>query len=807
MDVSFDKADVEAAGSAKPWTHRDEFAAEVDTEHMADTASTFARAANEARNAGELAERATRIGQQAGVRNGAAFVEDDRIDVTAGGLQGNGEGIDNVVRMLVRAMNRAMEAREEVDAQIDGGNGGAGMQQVLEHNSAAAVQTWERAQQFFASQPAPSLIMPAPAIGSGTPRFNFNNVEYEGVPSDGAWTAPPNLPGDIRDSYLNMTADEAAHADEEITDAIRQYRQKLAEYGAELEEAGYDTSRGPLDIWRSDEMAAFNGEEVKKLLSRGNPDPELLARYTAGLDSIADDMNDKKGARPPTPEQQAYLNAFFGKVGTEDLLAAGRLKGPSFEPFQESLANGVVAASTGPEPLSSVREFFEKEPISDQGKDGHSVRLQAERFGDFGALMGHASITPSENFSTSLINAAIDAQKDHQSTMPTFEKPPLEGAPQLLSLAATNDDAAASFLSDTNRINRLLDPALSSSWADNGRAVGDLMRAGTLPDDPTFTPEERDKLTAGQTLMQFVADNADDFVDHGRDFPPRAETALADIVGHDEYLSRLSATSTNEMDRQLGALRGDGFPLSHADRGDLFSVLMNGEDQTAEQFKADAGDYIEEQARRVFEGADGTGTVTAEMRQLGELSAAVTNAELDMAYQADKRDDERAEQRFNALKTGLSGASVIPGLGGQVFGSADALSNLMGDPEPSAEKNDQLRRYTEVYRRGEQELHRIYDAARDTGYRGMDDTEAATVIPRRGESWPPSDSDDWNLIGTTTGRNRRQALADSLGDLATYFQEGRSAEFARGAAVNDFDGDEEVAEVERGGQNGDWRPS
>ncbi|MFD5319940.1 hypothetical protein [Streptomyces sp. NPDC127098] len=797
MDVTFTRADVEAASSAKPWTHREEFAAEVDTDHMADTASIFARAARGAETAGELSQRATEIGKQAGALNGAAFVEDDRVDETAAGLQGNGEGIDRVVRMLVRAMNHATDTREEVDAQIDGGGGKAGMQQILERNSTAAVRTWGQAQQFFASQPVPAVGLARPALASAVPRFLFNNVEYEGVLSGNAWTPPPNLPTDIRESYLNMTADEAHWADEEITDAIRQYRQKLAEYGTALEEAGFDTSQGPLGIWRSDEMAAFNAAEVKRLLAEGNPDPELLARYTSGLNSVAEDVDAKDGDKTPTPEQQAYLNAFFRDMSTDDLLGIGRL-GDSYKDFRSSVANGVIAASTGPEPLSQVREFFEDKPISDQGKDGRSVRLQAERFDEFGALLSHSTITPNENFSTSLINAAIDARKDYQSTSTTFALTPLEGADTFLSLAARNEDAAATFLSDKNQIGRLLDPSLSSSWADGGRAVGDLMRAGTLPEGETFTAAEANRLNAGHTLMQYVADNADDYVDNRREFAPGAADALTNIAGNREYLNRLSAVATAGPD-EPPVTRSDGFPLSANERSNLFSVLLDPSRQNAEAFRSQVGDYIEHRARSVFEGAPGTGTVPAEIRQLGQLSGAVTNAELAAAYREDKRSDEVAKQSYQAVKTGLS----IAGEWNRATAVVDGASNLVSEPEPTAERNDELRRYWENRRGDTEELQRIYDVARRTGYEGMDDTPAGRIIPYNGEKWD-LDPQQWEQIGTSTGRNQRQAITDALGPLSDHFHDERVDELGREGVENDYDGQQEVSEVtSRGDEN--WR--
>lgn len=770
MDVTFDRADVEAAGDGKPWTHQEEFASEVDTEHMADTASIFARAANEARSAADLSRRATELGKQAGARNGESFVEDGRIDITSRGLQDDGEGIDEVVRMLERAMNRAMQAREEVDAQIFGGEGTDGMQRILEMRVQAAVRAWSEAQQFFASQPVPQqpgLVTVWPGVLE-KPRFVFNNAEYEGVLSGGAWTAPPDLPVDIRDCYLNMTADDAAWADEEITGAIRQYRQALAAYGAELEEAGFDTSDGPLGIWRSPEMAAFNGEEFSKLLRQHDPDPDLLARYSAGLDSIAEDGQGRNGAKPPTAEQQAYLDAFFGKLTTEDLVAAGRLRGPEFEQAQQALANGIVAASAGREPLSQIREFLTEKPITSRIQDITGIVPAAERFRDFGRLMSQATLTPSQDFGTALINASLTAHDDYAKQSFRLLDPPAIDSWQLLSLGAKNDAAAAAFLSDNNNLAELF----AKPWADNGGAVGDLIRSGTLPADGTFTENEAYKRTAGDTLTRFLSDNSDAILRGQWDVPARAERALADVVGHPEY---------------LGSMKADDLGYPPRTYRDAINVLMSGEPETAAALKSHVDDYIELEARRILTGQ--AGQPYQEIKLLGELSGSVSNGALDVLHRMEKQNDEMAQSTYNVFKGILGVVGQAPGPYQQVAGVTNAAMDAAGAPEPNAERNDDLRRYWESTRGGVEELNRLYDAARDTNYHGMNDRAVARKIPYTHESWDLTD-EQWKDIGSDKGPSRRDVLRHHLGQLGGWFLEGRDQAIGWAARRNDFDEDE-----------------
>lgn len=781
MDLSFDRNDVEAVGEGKPWTRREEFDAEIDTDHMGDTASLYARAAHEARSAGELAEVATRMGQEAGARNGQAFVEDERIDVTARGLQGNGEKMDNVVRKIVQAMNLAIDTCEEVDAQIEGGEGMMGMQQILEHNNALAERAWESAQQFFASQPMPDSLNPV-VITTGpfnqAPTFTFNNTDYRGVPSGNRWSPPANLPTAIREFYLNQTAELAGQADREITDAIRQYRQRLAEYGAELERDGYDTSEGPLGLWRSEEMAAFNGEEFAKLLRQDHPDQELLARYSAGVNSISEDAQGPNGGRELTPQEKAYLDAFFGKLTTEDLLKVGQLEGDAYRETREAVANGVLAASASGEPLSQVKEFVDAKLVTDSESEA-DARERAERFNAFGDLMSNATHIPSKEFSTALMDASLTAQNEWAGHRHLTGDPPLEGSPQLLSLAARNDAAAAEYLNDDDHLERLFNRSRLASWADDGQAVGELIRSGTLPDARDYTDAEGFKREARDNLIAFVSDNHEAIKDGTYEIPAPAQLALADVVGHYDYLDNLQADNGGHYP-----------PLSMEG---VFSVLMGGDAEAAGRFRDNVDEFIEQKAGSVFRGDPGTGQLRGEMDLLGRLSGAVDNVALGVLLEEDKAHDTAMDHKFKTLQTGLGLATAASGGWGKGAITAYSLTGLPEiAPDGTAERNDALRRYWLDDRGGSVQLNRIYDAARDTGYNNLDQTEAAHVIPRAHGNWNLT-REQWNVAGVDNLPDRRNALTWALGDVADDFLNGRRSMIKWGEVSSQFDGQEEVS--------------
>ncbi|MDT0318599.1 hypothetical protein [Streptomyces millisiae] len=394
--VDFTREDVEAALGRSPWRRRESFVDEIDPESMADTAATYARAAAEAGEAGELAEAATRAGEDAARLDGEAVVDGaERIDATARGLQGNGADLDRVTGLLVRAMNRALDAVDEVNALVVGPTG----------LDAYFTEQLEGARREFAETPP----LEAGAFGD------------DALPAPGAGGAL-SRPALIRLRHLTAVVDRAGETAREMGEAITQYRRRLAEYGAELGDLDYDVTDGPLGLWTTSGMAGFAADEVSRELASGSPDPAALRRHTETLAAIGLQLYDPLTGRPLSGArldagQLAYLEGFYARLDARELAALGALAGGPLAldpargaPLADALArvaDGIVmltdpAVGGGRDRLPAGALAFLGVNDDPELPPRDTGGLGRERFEDFGRLMDAATHPPAADLDREL---------------------------------------------------------------------------------------------------------------------------------------------------------------------------------------------------------------------------------------------------------------------------------------------------------------------------------------------------------------------------------------------------------------------
>ncbi|WP_052850006.1 hypothetical protein [Streptomyces avicenniae] len=391
-ETDFTREDVETAADARPWSRRHAFLDEIDPDGMAETAAQYARAAAEADDAGDLARAATRAAETSGHLDGGSLIDDrERIDSTARGLHGNGAELDAVTGLLVRAMNRALEAVEEIDVLVEGPCG----LDVCHRTQLEAAR---------AELAAPPLL-----LTGGT--YEGGDLLTPGAVAGGELSRAAM----IRLRHLGVVADRASLTDREMGDALAAYRRKLAEYGTELDGLGYDITGGPLDLWTTTGMAAFAADRLTDALRGDVPDVEELQRWTTTLAAIGSRLYDPLTGRPLpgvtlTAGEIAYLQRFYAALDARELAALGALSGGGphvLSPAaRDSLADALGRVADGVVTLTdpAVGGSIDRLPLAVAAYLGvnddadlpprDTGELGREQFEDFADLMSTATATP-----------------------------------------------------------------------------------------------------------------------------------------------------------------------------------------------------------------------------------------------------------------------------------------------------------------------------------------------------------------------------------------------------------------------------
>ena len=620
-DFNFTPDEVEEKAGRKPWTRQREFTEEIKPEDMAETAAVYARAAGEAADAGDLAAQATHASIYAGGLDGDALVDGEgRIDATARGLQGNGQDIDQVVGYLVRAMNRAIEADEEVFGLV---LGDGGLEEGRTRHVSAAISEWNGWQGALeaavAAMPAPQLAVTRPVVPLDVSyRGRTLSLQPGGSMAQPVYRLPGSLADEIREKHLGNAAEDAVTTDGEITDAVEAYRTRLAEFGQELGDLGYDLSGGPFDLFTTEEMATFAGRRIAEELAKDNPDPDVLLRYTEGLNGIALGVfadPDKPGGEALSflnPQERAYLLEFYEQLDADQLAALGALRDPDGDNTAlRRVANGInllTAAELGgiditiPENKElipdGIREFVydyrEGTGLYPIGNSEYQPALR--RFNDFGALLSTATVPPGDVFARDLATAAVDVQfrtyNEYLGTDNTFSR-------DLLHTASLNPGASADLLNDDT----FRDNLLSLHWEDSSGA-GDLIRAGTtIPDGVDHNSDEaRAYVQAAYHVLTDAPAHQDAVLASGvPGYFPADHSALQNAIGDTavQYMDMLSKPSRESgfdepsdpndpnarTDRDLyGNDYRYSFQLSRDDRQGLFDMLLRGERSASQDF-------------------------------------------------------------------------------------------------------------------------------------------------------------------------------------------------------------------------------
>ncbi|WP_129842969.1 hypothetical protein [Streptomyces sp. RFCAC02] len=763
-DFSFSSDEVEEVAKNKPWTRQREFSDEIDPEHMADTATVYARAAGEADGAGDLARHATEVAFEGGALNGESLVDDEgRIDATTRGLSGNGRDMDTVVGYLVGAMNRALAAEEEVSGLI---LGDGGLEEARSRHITAAISEWDgwqSALEAAVSTPVESTIMP---------RIDSVDVSYRGRtltltpthPNAGqnVYSLPGHLADEIRQRHLRDCADDAERTYADIDDAIEAYRTRLAEYGGELGELGYDLSEGPLGLFTSEDQAVWTADMLAAELDKENPDPEALRRYTETLESIAlgiwDNPANADGdpGRPLTEAERAYLSAFYGRLDADDLVALGRLAddGGAGRTAAERAANGLTMLldwrvggynpETDPDRIpDAVRPFIYDYRDSDLFDPGFPVSFydDLDEFNAFGALMGSATVAPGDEFGRDMAEAALEVQDrtNVQYTLGATTGEDNTFSSDLLHGVSLNTEVSAALLNDEDYRERLL----GMTWQDSA-GVGDLITSGTtVPAGVEMNDEAaRAYVEAAFNVVRDAGDHADAIL--GKDFPGHAahkdlQGAIADTTL--AYLNMITKPDAETSEFFAGAGIGDftdpdllgndyrySFDLDQDDRSSLFQLLGQMDKDVQDTFSTGVAAWQETTAYNAFvrEQQTGDGQDDA-FAAIGRAEGLMKRAELDLNI------EPAASARTQSnLVGGLAAAgsivkdtlSLTPAGKAAIIATTYGIASVVRLELPPTTPPDTSGEEAQAYRNGDTIPRRlIAEAALQADYRGLGDSE------------------------------------------------------------------------------------
>ncbi|TDC25167.1 hypothetical protein E1265_07800 [Streptomyces sp. 8K308] len=577
-DLGFAKEDVERAAGRSPWRRQEQFTTELDTDDMAQTAAIYARAAEESVNSLELSERASELAAESGELDGATLADgEERVTITTRDL--DSRGMEKTVGSLQQAMNLALVAEEAVIGVIAGGDvpQGAGEYLPGRLDATRANGKWTRGNgldarvQRHAEEAVAEYNGWATALSEAYYRmraWEYDTpptipIQYQGrwrdiqpvIGADGKadYSVEP-LAQEVRDRHLRAAADDAVDADEDIVEAIDGYRTRLSGLAYDLVSAGVDISRGPLDLFVTEDMAAWSAERINEAFGPGvDAVPSRIRSYLAGLEGITESVyggTPLHPARDLTPAERAFLERFYGDLtphalgglgnldtadrdlqGLLDARAVRQSVGDGVNALFDPAVGGIAPGPNGERVPDSIRYY-----VYDYASHlEYPTRDMVADFDGFGRLMGESMAPSGPEFSRDTAHAAVDIERTTRDFVETDGTPMNEGTRNLLGIAARRPEIAAELLSDPEFAENMLNAGYPTSEPGEQRqrgaegVSGFVHQAAQLPDgvDPD-SAEGRVYADAAYNYLNYAstADTLADTADQPVGFHSR--TAIAE---------------------------------------------------------------------------------------------------------------------------------------------------------------------------------------------------------------------------------------------------------------------------------------
>ncbi|MFI7272373.1 hypothetical protein [Streptomyces sp. NPDC049879] len=449
-----------------PWADTDTFVAEIDPGQMAEHATVYARAAGEAGTASDLARIATQRAGEAGTADGDPLIGmGERISVTDRDLQQGDGGLDDVVHLLVRVMNLAVDTEKRVYETVYGDGGLDDTRKEAVREAQNHIQNMEAAFEYAQESSV-----------RGRVGNEGESMSVEGIMRGWREEAEKRM--------VERMTDPVTTAAEKVRGEIDGYQAKLLDYGAELIGHGYRLTEGPLKLWTSPFMAEHAARGVAWELAHG-ADRSKLADLTSVLGEITARAGRLGEGEELSPEEMTYLSAFLNQLGQKGVVRLGEL-----QPDATAMSPGAVALDR--EAVRNVANAWNLlgDPRFDwQGRhdtywtdfmidpDIGATEENVRNLNAVGHLLAEATVPPHEGWAMNTAKTAVEIQADWEDRHRDGRDgggPAFTGASDVLRNAARSETGAQQLLDDEE----FRDNLLSRTWQDSSGAAA-LIDGGT----------------------------------------------------------------------------------------------------------------------------------------------------------------------------------------------------------------------------------------------------------------------------------------------------------------------------------------
>ncbi|MCX2968564.1 MULTISPECIES: putative alpha/beta hydrolase [Streptomyces] len=692
-DFTITKAALIEAAGCDPYELRENFELDTDPEMVGELSGIFKNGAEEAQETGSVAEYASDLEERAGNRGGNAIYDEGaaHLEQTYAEL---GEGaLREVSKTLGEIEDEMAAVRTYLGDSIDGEMG---------------LEYWREWYASQANQEVDALLEGLADL----PGDQLYRVSWEGR----EWTAEAStfpraeVRAAVEEEYTERAGEYAAGVHDRMTQALDDYYAFLDNREARLAAEGYDVGDTPVEVWYSDGRAEYEATQLEVELGRENPDPDAVERYTTSLDTILDRIG--QDGRPLdvdalTEAEREYLKHYFDTLSPDALAAMGQLEGGAYASAQEALAGGVMAS--WPDRPSSVRPFLGDDVLEVETTLDDFLE-DVEGFNAFGALMGHASVVPPDEFADLLVETATSNQRLYEGfTMGGDFGTDLDGAGTLLTLASRNADATTEIMGDGERA-RLV---LGLDWTDEGTGASNVVRAATQPGADGPTQAQAD---AARNVVATVAQDPDLYADkHGL----ALESAVADVGVW--YMDSLTSTGTDDGGRiDVFGNEMTGFTLSAEERQQLFAYIARTEEEAQETFTGGVDAFTHQLAYEAFSNDHmREAGINNMLTHLGTLHGALEHEMLAHQLQEVGDADKAAAQVDRIWRAGSAAAFAALGKASGPIGDASGWAGIANGlvtgmvPLPVKDADDiyDASQYDQIIDQGRAGRHIIVEAA------------------------------------------------------------------------------------------------